>query len=94
MKIIDGLRLATTKLLQKKVGSCLSGCVIGFGLVTLLLFMVIGSGLQRTVKGLYRDSLYKRYFGQVPLEDSTLFEETDKYKGTFKKYGEKICLRK
>lgn len=89
MKIIDGLRLATTKLLQKKVGSCLSGCVIGFGLVTLLLFMVIGSGLQRTVKGLYRDSLHKRYFGQVPLEDSALFEDTDKYKGTFKKYGEK-----
>jgi len=89
VKIIDGLRLSTTKIMQKKGGSCLSGCIIGFGLITLILSLIIGKGFQRTFKSLYRDSLYKNYYAQVSETDLELFDSTDKYKNTYQNYGEK-----
>lgn len=67
----------------------MSGCVIGFGLITLILALVIGKGFQRTLKSLYRDSLSKNYYAQASIDDLTLFDSTDKYKNTYQNYGEK-----
>ncbi|MBN1373906.1 FtsX-like permease family protein [Candidatus Dojkabacteria bacterium] len=81
----DASKLALTKYKQRKVRTITSGCSISLGIIILLVFLVGTTGVNNTLKKIFRDTIsFKNYVAVDASADSSVQKTVENtYKGEY-----------